>query len=178
MKTIHARKSMGRDIKVWRYAFRQLFAQAMTRWTILLLFSSFISLLYVLSFSFAMYLMSESAKFWMLDRTTRSAWKKKETNERANHHRFVYTVAIADEPTSAHIYIFFLSPTIESNSSSPNEEHCVFVHRFVRFVRFPSHSSQLHTNKSKNRTTRVFRSKDKGQRNGIEYQHSQHDNNS
>ncbi len=181
MKNVHARKSMKRDIKVWRYAFRQLFAQAMTRWTIFLLFSSFVSLHYALSpslpsslslsFSFAIHLMSESANFECSTRRREVCERRK---KQTNHHRFVYTVAIADEPT--YIY-FFLSPT-RSNPSSLNEEHCVFVHRFVQFVRFPSHYSQFHTNESENRTTRVFLFKHKEQRNDIEYQHSQHDNNS
>lgn len=141
--------------------FRQLFAQVMTRWTIFLLFSSFVSFNHILSLSLFLSLSrlifdERRRKFWMLDATTRSVWKKKETNKRTNdQHRFVYTVAIADERTIVYI---FLSPTIKSVVA---ERATLCLCSYIRPVRFSSHYSQFHTNESGNRTTRVYSIKTK-----------------
>ncbi len=152
---------MGRDIKVWRYAFRQLFAQAMTRWTIFLLFSSFVSFDYILplplSFSLVRHIFDERRRKLFECSTRRREVcerRKKRTHERTNQHRFVYTVAIADEPS----YIYFSFPNDQIGRRWTSNIVSLFIYPSISF---PSHHSQFHTNESGNRTTRVFLLKQK-----------------
>jgi hypothetical protein len=66
-----------------------------------------LSFRFFLSLSFAVYLMSEAVNFECSTRRREVCERrKKRTNEQTNQRRFVYTVAIADEPT----YIYFSFP--------------------------------------------------------------------
>jgi hypothetical protein len=107
-----------------------LVEQSFASFVSLLMLSPFLSLSLSLSLFLVRHIFNERKhKFWMLDATTRSVWKKKETNEPPSFCLY------SSYSRRTNIYIFFF-PQRSNRSSSLNEEHCVFVHRFVQFVRF------------------------------------------
>lgn len=95
----HSKISLGRgrNIKVWRFSFL-LFASCLYK-------PSFVEQSFLLFFSFVSFLLSlflRSARIWWAKRAnfqylTRWRDRRKKTKQ----HRFVYTVAIADERTNA-----------------------------------------------------------------------------
>jgi hypothetical protein len=113
------------------------------------------SFLFTYMFSLSLRTFNERRrKFWIFDA---SVWKRKETNERTNQHRFVYTVAIAGEPA----YIFFPSLTIKSVVV---ERASLCLCSFIRPVRFSllSIHSFTRTNPGKERHVYFYSNKDKG----------------
>ena len=91
-KKVHAQISMEKRHQSMAFFFRQLFAQAITHWTIILLFFSFVRSFLSLSLSFSSVCRAfdeRKRKFWMLNALTRKGLcerrrRKKRTNEPAS----------------------------------------------------------------------------------------------
>lgn len=115
MKNVHAYKWMKKHIK--RVTLRFTTAVCTSNDSLnnlsLVLFFRFFKL-YSLSFSLTLYIWWAKAKILNARRDdTKCVWKKKETNERTNEHRFCLYSSYSRR-TNHRIYIFFLSPTIKS----------------------------------------------------------------
>ncbi len=119
----------GERSKCGATRFRQLFAQAMARWTIFLFFLFF----HLCSLSFSLHIWWAKAQILNIRRDDAKCVKeerKERTNKRTNEPASFCLYSSYSRRTIVYIYFF----PQRSNQPSVNEQHCVFVHLFVQFV--------------------------------------------